>query len=82
MVCGTGHGPESEVTLISLFLGVKTLEVLGEIVSLLWMVSFMGRTFLFASQYPLPVYGSLSLFSLSVSGVQCLLVSHMRKTHS
>ena len=79
---GLGHGPESEVTLISLFFGVKLLEVLGEFVSLLWMVSSMGRTFLSASQYPLPVYGSLPLFSLSVSEVQHLLVSHMRKTHS
>ena len=32
---GLGHGPESEVTLISLFLGVKTPGSLGEIISLL-----------------------------------------------
>ena len=34
---GLGHGPESEVTLISLFLGVKTPGSFGEIVSLLWV---------------------------------------------
>ena len=76
---GLGHSPESEVTLILLFFGVKTPG------------SFWGNCFpsldgffhfLSTSQYPVPVYGSLSLFSLSVSEVQHLLVSHMRKTHS
>ena len=59
----------------------KLLEVLGEIVSHIWMVSSIGWTFLSTSQCPLPVYGLPFLFWLSKSKAQCLLVSHMRKTH-
>ena len=79
---GLGHGLKSEVTLISLFLGVKTPGSFQGNCFPSLDGFFHGGTFLSTSQYPLPVYGSLSLFLLLVSEVQHLLVSHMRKTHS
>ena len=79
---GLGHGPESEVTPISLFFGVKTPGSFQGNCFPSLDGFFHGKNFLSASWYPLPAYGSLSLFSLLVSEVQHLLVSHMRKTHS
>ena len=80
---GLGHGPESEVTPNITFLrSQNSWKFLGKLFpSFGWLLPWV-ETFLSTSQYPLPAYGSLSLFLLLVSEVQHLLVSHMRKTHS
>ena len=79
---GLGHGPESEVTLISLFLGVQAPGSFRGNCFPSLDGFFHRQNFSVTSQYPLPVCGFPFLFLLSRSEAQHLLVSHMRKIHS